>query len=192
MFARLLIAISLISLSVQGVASDGDSLSSANELSPRQLLGLDLNLHTAIALKSEFSDIHNEIREAREPLERACKANDLDSVLATVVGFQKSFRVLANSCSRTYNRHRGSPSKLADGLITILVEFQPLLKTLQAHPSLLEGCSHTFRSSSTSINAMISFLKAGKADLKSEVQKAGGGLDLNLYAQCGFKINPLY
>ncbi|KAH9440828.1 hypothetical protein Pst134EA_033005 [Puccinia striiformis f. sp. tritici] len=67
MFARLLIAISLISLSVQGVASDGDSLSSANELSPRQLLGLDLNLHTAIALKSEFSDIHNEIREARSP-----------------------------------------------------------------------------------------------------------------------------
>lgn len=47
----------------------------------------------------------------------------------------------------------------------------------------------SFRSSSHSINTMISFLKAGKVDLESEVHNAGAGLDLQLFAQCGFKIN---
>ena len=185
MFLRLLIALSLVSLLAQVVLSNGDSISSS-QLRPR------LVNHSAAALKTEFSDIHDEIRKAHEPLEHACKANDLKSVVGTFAGFQKSFQALANSCSKTYNQHRGSPSKLSKGFVKILVEFQPLLITLKAHPSMLKGCANTFRSTSTSINAMVSFLKAGKADLKSEVHKTGEGLDLKLFAQCGFKLNPFY
>ncbi|EFP88557.1 hypothetical protein PGT21_035763 [Puccinia graminis f. sp. tritici] len=189
MFIRLLIALSLASLLVQGVFpnSNGDSPSSTN-LRPRSVN----SAHSATALKSEFSDIHGEIRNAYGPLERACKENDLKSVVATFAGFQKSFQGLANSCSKTYNQNRKSPSKMASGFVKILVEFQPLLKTLKAHPSMLKGCSNTFRGSSTSINAMVSFLKAGKADLKSEVRNSGKDLDMELFAQCGFRLNTFY
>lgn len=185
MFLRLVIALSLVSLLVQSVVSDGLSPPSSN-LRPRLV-----NHSAGIALKSEFNDIHGEILKARLALERACASNDLKSVQAMFVGFQKSFQGLANSCSKTYNQNKQSPTQFARQFVNILVEFQPLLKTLKTHPPLLAGCSNAFRSSSTSINAMISFLKAGKVDLKSEVRKAKGGLDLNLYAQCGFRINSL-
>jgi hypothetical protein len=91
---------------VQGVFpnSNGDSPSSSS-LRPR----LVNSAHSATALKSEFSDIHGEIRSAHGPLERACKENDLKSVVATFAGFQKSFQALANSCSKTYNQNRKSP-----------------------------------------------------------------------------------
>jgi len=184
MLMRLLIALSLISLLAQGVISEGVSPSSSTLSSH-----LVTRSSASTALKSEFSDIHDEIRKAREPLARACKANDVRSVVSTFEDFQKSFQGLANSCSKTYNKNRKSPSQFAHGFITILVEFQPLLKTLQPHPALLRACLTSFRGSSTSINTMISFLKAGKVDLKSEVHNAGAGLDLHLFAQCGFKIN---
>lgn len=182
MFLRLLAVFLLVSVFAQKVVPKATLVTSP--LKPRAA-------HRAAtsALQSQFGGLHTELTNAQGSLQEAYEKNDAQSVTATFTKLQISFQNLASTCSQTYNQNRESPSDFAIDFIKALIEFQSLLPNLKSHPAFLDECTYTFRGTSVSINAVISFLKAGHVDLKSEVGKHGKKLDLNLFSECGFRIN---
>lgn len=181
MLSRLLFVFSLVCLLVQVAVSNSNLKSTP--------LRKRINHSATALLKTDFDGFQAELLAAQEPIRRDCQAKKSHQVVATFIKLHKSFQKLASDCSKTYNRNKDSASYLAPNFIKVLLQYQPLLMTVKAHPAILNDCSHIFRSTSTSINAMISFLKAGKIDIASEARKHGAELNMNLFSQCAFNIN---
>jgi len=182
MFLRLLAVLLLVCMLAHEVVPRATS--TISPLRPRTV-----QLAATVLLQNQFGGLLTKLEKAEGSLKKAYEKDDTQSVVTTFTGIHNSFQTLANSSSKTYNRNRESPSYFASDFIEALIELQSLLTELKAHPKALEECIYTFRGTSVSINAIISFLKAGHVDLKSEAEKYGKELDWNLFYDCGFRLN---